>query len=79
MHQSASQYPTWERAIRIRDVCNRIGISRTHLYRMIAKGTFPCPTHISERISVWREADIDHWLAGKFSSAKSTSVGNDHG
>ena len=56
-----------ERAVRIRDVCGKTGISRTHLYRLIAGGKFPAPIRISERVSVWREADVDLWLHRKFS------------
>ena len=55
-----------ERAIRIREVCDKTGISRSHLYRLIAIGQFPSPIQISERISIWREADVDRWLREKF-------------
>lgn len=68
-----------ERALRIRDVCSRTGLSRTHLYRLIAHGLFPNPTRLSERVSVWRESDINHWLHQKFSLAKTvgSTVMND--
>ena len=58
----------YERALRIREVCNKTGVSRTHLYRLIANNKFPAPIHISERISVWREAEVNSWLREKFLS-----------
>jgi predicted DNA-binding transcriptional regulator AlpA len=42
------------------------GLSRTHTYRLIRQGHFPAPHKLSERVSVWNEADIDAWLSSKF-------------
>ncbi|WP_341903609.1 helix-turn-helix transcriptional regulator [Sandarakinorhabdus limnophila] len=42
------------------------GLSRTHTYRLIRQGHFPAPHKLSERVSVWNEADIDAWLTCKF-------------
>ena len=63
---------TYDRAIRISEVLHRIGISRTHLYRLIARGDFPAPIHLSERISIWRQYDVDVWLQEKLCGAQST-------
>lgn len=63
-----------EKALRIRDVCNRVGISRTHLYRLVSRGLFPAPIRLSERVSVWRESEVNGWLHQKFSSATLTGA-----
>jgi prophage regulatory protein len=57
------------RAIRLPDVLLKTGLSRTHTYRLIKVGAFPAPHKLSERVSVWNEADIDAWLAEKFGGA----------
>jgi prophage regulatory protein len=55
------------RALRLPDVMLKTGLSRTHTYRLIKWGEFPPPHKLSERVSAWNEADIDAWLAEKFS------------
>jgi prophage regulatory protein len=55
-----------ERAVRIREVMQRVGISRTQIYRLIQRGDFPAPVRLSDRISIWRQKDIDEWLSRQF-------------
>jgi prophage regulatory protein len=57
-----TQDRTSERAVRIPEVLYRVGISRTQLYRLIARGDFPPPIRLSDRISIWRQHDVDAWL-----------------
>ena len=54
------------RALRIQQVLDKTGLSRTHTYRLIAQGDHPKPIQLSERVFVWNEADIDAWLEAKF-------------
>jgi prophage regulatory protein len=58
------------RAIRINAVLEQTGLSRTHVYRLINAGKFPKPAKLSDRLSAWDAAEIDAWLAAKFSAAK---------
>ena len=76
MQNSISKIANSERALRSPDVCHQTGISRTHLYRLVSKGLFPAPVKLSDRVTVWREADVQSWLAEKF--ATSTAVAS-HG
>jgi prophage regulatory protein len=39
--------------LRLPRVLERTGLSRTHLYRLAARGAFPTPVKISERASAW--------------------------
>lgn len=55
--------PTQGKPLRVNDVLNRICLSKVTLYRMIAKGTFPKPYKLSERLVVWDEETINNWLA----------------
>ncbi|MGB1875598.1 MAG: helix-turn-helix transcriptional regulator [Rhodospirillaceae bacterium] len=59
------------RALRIHQVLDKTGLSRTHTYRLIAQGDHPKPIQLSERVFVWNEADIDAWLEAKFGEARS--------
>jgi prophage regulatory protein len=54
-----------KRALRISSVLDKVGISRTQLYRLIERGQFPQQFHLSERTAVWDEAEVDAWLSAK--------------
>jgi len=79
MHQDTTSNHFPEKAIRLREVCSRIGMSRTHLYRLVGRGLFPAPVRLSERVSVWREADVNGWLQQKFSTSNAVISEASHG
>jgi len=54
------------KALRMKQVLEKTGLSQTHTYRLIKRGEHPKPTRLSERVYVWDEADIDAWLEAKF-------------
>lgn len=39
--------------------------SHSTLWRMVARGTFPAPIALTERIRVWPETVVDEWLASR--------------
>ena len=51
------------RLLRFSEVKARSGLSRSHVYRLIAEGRSPKQSRLSHRVAVWREADIDAWVA----------------
>jgi prophage regulatory protein len=57
------------RALRLPQVIDKTGISRSQLYRMVKAGTFPKSHHLTDTgcVSAWNEAEIDAWLESKFS------------
>lgn len=57
------------KALRFPKVADKTGLSKTHLYRLVQAGKFPKPHKLSERVSVWDEAEIDDWLTAKFGGA----------
>ena len=67
--------------LRLPDVLQRCGLSRSSLYSQVAKGEFPKPVKISKRSVGWVESDLDDWvqsrisLAGQFIDIKSTKKG----
>jgi prophage regulatory protein len=58
--------PNPVKALRLKQVLGLTGLSRTHTYRLIARGDHPKPIQLSERVFVWNEADIFAWLQSKF-------------
>ena len=57
---------TYTRALRLRQVAERTGLSKTHIYRLIQRGQFPLPARLSERVVAWDEAAVSAWLAERF-------------
>jgi len=53
---------TSNRLLRLNDVLDRTGLSRSTLYRKIHAGTFPRQVKIAERCCAWRESAGEEWL-----------------
>lgn len=51
-----------ERILRLKNVLERTGLSRSTVYRKVQARTFPKPLKISERCIGWRESDAESWL-----------------
>jgi prophage regulatory protein len=47
------------------DVCAMVGVSRSTLYRLIARGEFPMPLQLTSRCRGWREAEVVAWLSSR--------------
>lgn len=47
--------------LRDKDVTRLTGVSRSTRYLWIAKGDFPQPIRLSERVVVWSAKDIADW------------------
>ena len=69
-HQTSlnTMQPGW-RALRERTVCEICGFSKSQLWRLINRGSFPKPIKISERCNAWDSRQIDAWLTEKFGGA----------
>lgn len=52
------------RAIRMQEVQNRTGLSKTHIYRLLKNNEsgFPKPFKLSERAIAFLESEIDSWI-----------------
>lgn len=48
--------------IRPKKAAEKLGISTSHLYNLIARNEFPKQIKLSKGISVFREIDIDEWM-----------------
>jgi prophage regulatory protein len=58
--------------LRLPDVIERVGFSRSSIYASVNKGTFPKPVKIGIRAVGWLESDVDVWLNAKVEKSKHT-------
>ena len=55
-----------DKLIRIREVCERISLSRPAVYKAIKQGKFPRPCKpLGGRASAWSEAEITNWIEAR--------------
>lgn len=50
--------------LRTKAVCERIGLSRTTLWRRVRGGEFPAPLRLGANAVGWREQVVEEWLGG---------------
>lgn len=53
------------RLMRLAEVVERTGRTKSPLYRDIAAGAFPAPVHIGPRAARWVESEVDAWIAAR--------------
>jgi prophage regulatory protein len=51
--------------LRLRDVCEMVGLSRSTIYSAMANGRFPRAIRVGARSVRWRSADVGAWLAAQ--------------
>ena len=57
--------------VKMQKMCRRplveeiTGLSRSSIYAMVAKGTFPRPIRLGKRAVAWREQDIREWMESR--------------
>lgn len=54
-----------DRLMSMRKVVDRLGLSKTELYRRINAGTFPRPVPISRHRIAFLESEVDEWMASR--------------
>ena len=50
-----------EKLVRMGEVCDLLGLSRSSVYKQIAEGTFPRPLHVGPRAVRWRFDELLAW------------------
>lgn len=50
------------RFLRLRDVLQRTGMSKSTLYRKVGAGEFPAFVKLGERTTVWVEHEVSAWM-----------------
>jgi predicted DNA-binding transcriptional regulator AlpA len=58
--------PSPDRVLRVRKVCERTGLSRPTIWRLVKAGKFPAPFPLSSPAAVgWLASTIDEWIAAR--------------
>ncbi|TVO36198.1 helix-turn-helix transcriptional regulator [Vibrio algivorus] len=58
------------RLIRIKEVLNKTGLSRSALYDFVKKGSFPAGISLGNRSVAWSSLDVDKWIQDRIKAAK---------
>lgn len=61
--EKVSNFP---RMLRLSEVRERTGLSRTSIYKYIQTDIFPRPRKIGSRMTRWLSTDIDSWMQGSY-------------
>lgn len=61
--------------LRLPEVMNRTGLSRSSIYSFIALGLFPAPVKLGVRAVGWWGSDIDLWIRTRIKTAEGDHVG----
>lgn len=56
------------KALRIKQVIDKTGLSRSSIYDYSKKGDFPKQALLGPRRVGWREDEVEKWLLDRFSS-----------
>ena len=56
--------------LRLPQVKESTGLSKSSIYARIAEGTFPKQISIGPRLVVWVESDIQNWISEQVSAAR---------
>jgi prophage regulatory protein len=51
------------RLVRLPEVKDRTGLSRTSIYRKMEAGEFPLAIKLSTNAVAWRETELEQWIA----------------
>ena len=54
-----------ERLIKLNEVKQDTGLSRSSIYRLVKNGDFPKPVKLGERASAWLESEVNNWIADR--------------
>jgi prophage regulatory protein len=53
------------RVMRLKEVLDTIGLSRSTVYKYLAEGNFPKPVTLGERCVGWVESEVYDWLLAR--------------
>lgn len=55
------------RLIRLPEVIDRVGLSRSTIYQYMQRGKFPAQIRLGSRCVAWSSEEIDEWIREKLS------------
>lgn len=66
--------PRGLRYIRLPEVCARVGLKRSTVYRLISLGRFPKHIKLSEHASAWMESEIEDFMLSRIAERDHESL-----
>jgi prophage regulatory protein len=61
---------TETRILRLQQLKERTGLSRSTLYSLIKVGQFPAPIQLGARAVGWLSTDVESWIASRIKASK---------
>ncbi|ARL11083.1 hypothetical protein BOC45_10505 [Burkholderia pseudomallei] len=58
------------RVLRMRSLTDRVGLSKSEIYRRVAAGRFPQSVKLGPKSVGWLESDVDAWITSMQDAAK---------
>ena len=55
--------------LKIKEVCQVVGVSRGHVYNLMKSHNFPRPIELSARSRAWRQDQIEKWIESRSAAA----------
>lgn len=68
---SADDIVPGDRFLSMKELCHKVGMGKSTVYRWIDEGRFPPGIELAPQIVRWRESVIDAWMASFSSGAPS--------
>jgi len=62
--------PQPARLLRLKDVKQVTGLSKSTIYERMSAGTFPKQIPLGPRLVVWLESDIQNWIASQVKAVR---------
>lgn len=56
--------------MRLKDVCARLSVSKSHVRRLVKDSNFPQPIKLGPRASAWPEAEVDSWVSRRIEESR---------
>ena len=56
--------------LRLPDVIERVGFSRSSIYAFVDNGSFPKPVQIGIRAVGWLDSDVDDWISDRIEKSR---------
>mgnify|MGYP003396810090 FL=1 len=54
--------------IRLNQVKEKTGLSRSSIYQFIKEGKFPAQVKLGQRAAAWVDSEVDDWINGRISN-----------
>lgn len=66
-HPTSAEFesPRGLRYLRLREVCQRVGLKTSSVYRLIGLGKFPKQVKLSERTAAWIESEVESFMESR--------------